>query len=69
MMLLRPYFMTNKKWYRFDYKKGIAVLTKDAPSEAVESYKQFYSALEGCLVRSCPDSETSEKKNPAAIKK
>ena len=69
MMLLRPYFITNKKWYRFDNKKGIAVLTKDAPPEAVESYKQFYAALEGCLVQSYPDSETSEKKNPVVIKK
>ena len=36
-----PYFMTNKKWYRFDYKKKKFVLTDDAPKEAKKSYEKY----------------------------
>ena len=47
-MLFRklPYFMSNKKWYRFDEEKYRYVLTEDAPPEAIESYKKFYEMLE-----------------------
>nr|DAH90093.1 MAG TPA: hypothetical protein [Caudoviricetes sp.] len=41
-----PLFMTNKDWYRFDDEKGRAVLTKDAPPEAVKSYNDYYREIE-----------------------
>lgn len=40
-----PYFMKEKKWFEFDFKKRIYVLTKEAPEKAKESYKKFYDAL------------------------
>jgi len=40
-MVDMPYFMTNKKWYRFDYKKKMFVLTDLAPKEAQKSYKDY----------------------------
>ena len=36
-----PYFMTNKKWYKFDFEKRMFVLTEHAPDEAKESYKEY----------------------------
>lgn len=40
-MVDRPYFMENKKWYVFDYKKKKYVLTNDAPKEAKKSYDKY----------------------------
>lgn len=42
-----PYFMTNTEWYEFDPQKGKYVLTDKAPKKALESYKEFYTALRG----------------------
>lgn len=39
----KPYFMTNSKWYYFDETTYRFYLHEDAPSEAVESYRRFYS--------------------------
>lgn len=36
-----PYFMTNKKWYKFDFKKRMFVLTEYAPKEAKTSYEKY----------------------------
>lgn len=36
-----PYFMTNKKWYKFDFDRRMFVLTDEAPKEAKESYDQY----------------------------
>lgn len=38
-----PYFMKNKNWYFFNYKKDKYELTKKAPKKAIESYKEFNS--------------------------
>lgn len=46
MIGIRPYFMNNKNWYRFDNDQGVIVLTKDAPLEAVKSYKDFYKKMD-----------------------
>ena len=46
MIGTRPYFMNNKSWYRFDDDEGVIVLTKDAPPEAVKSYKEFYKDID-----------------------
>lgn len=45
-MLDRPYFMTNSKWYYFDFELRKFVLTNLAPEKAKESYEQFYKELE-----------------------
>lgn len=41
-MIDMPYFMQNKSWYEYDFKKKKYVLTKEAPKRAIESYKEFY---------------------------
>lgn len=38
----RPYFMEDKTWYEFDFKKRKFVLTNNAPEKAKESYEEFY---------------------------
>ncbi len=45
-MLDRPYFMTNRHWYTFDFEKHIYVLTPAAPEEAKESYEQYLKDTE-----------------------
>lgn len=42
MLKTEPYFMTNENWYYFDEKHHKFKLTKEAPREAVQSYKEFY---------------------------
>jgi len=42
-----PFFKTNKKWFTFDNDKGIFILTKEAPQEAIDSYKEFYKDNKG----------------------
>ena len=39
----KPYFMTNAKWYYFYESTYRFYLHEDAPIEAIESYKRFYS--------------------------
>lgn len=39
----KPYFMTNSKWYYFDELTYRFYLHEDAPLEAIQSYKRFYS--------------------------
>ena len=46
MIIVRPYFFENPKWYYFDYAKKKYVLTDLAPEKAKESYKEFYNSLE-----------------------
>ena len=36
-----PYFMNDKKWYKFDFEKRMYILTKDAPEKAKESYDEY----------------------------
>lgn len=45
IVLLKPYFLTNKKWYYYDYDKLMYILTKEAPQKAIESYNEFYKKL------------------------
>ena len=36
-----PYFMSDEKWYKFDFDKRIFVLTEEAPEKAKESYEEY----------------------------
>lgn len=47
MIQKEPYFMKNEKWYYYDYEELKYKLTKEAPEEAIKSYKEFYSIKEG----------------------
>lgn len=47
MTLDEPYFMQNKEWYYFDEKECKYFLTDKASKKAVDSYDEFYEALEG----------------------
>lgn len=42
-----PYFMTNDKWYYFDFEKRRYMLTEDAPQRAKDSYTEYYKELYG----------------------
>ena len=44
-MMDMPYFMTNKRWYKFDFRKRKYVLTDEAPEEAKKSYKEYYETI------------------------
>lgn len=46
MFVDKPYFMEKEEWFYFDAEEKKFKLTKDAPKEAIESYKEFYSLLE-----------------------
>lgn len=41
-MKVEPYFLENEEWYYFDEEDFCYKLKKDAPEEAVKSYKEFY---------------------------
>ena len=45
MRIPKPYFMENENWFYYDEEKEIYKLTKEAPKEAIESYKEFYELL------------------------
>lgn len=42
----KPYFMTNKDWFKFDEEEYKYILTEKAPKEAVESYEEFYNLID-----------------------
>lgn len=44
-MIDRPYFMENRKWYRFDFNKRMYVLTDQASEKAKESYDEYLKLL------------------------
>lgn len=44
-MIDMPYFMTNEKWYYFDYGEKKYKLTKLAPKKAKDSYVEFYKEV------------------------
>ena len=46
-MVDMPYFMTNSKWYYYDYKEAVYKLTSEAPEKAKSSYESFYSQVYG----------------------
>lgn len=46
MIIEKPYFMNNKKWYKFDFGKRIFVLTDEAPEKAKESYEEYMKLLQ-----------------------
>lgn len=50
MILEKPYFLENPDWYRFDEDECTYELTEKAPPEAVESYNEFYEALDAEVV-------------------
>lgn len=41
-----PYFMTDQRWFSFDFKKRIFVLTEEATEKAKESYAEYMKRLE-----------------------
>lgn len=36
-----PYFMSNEKWFEFDFVKRIFILTEEAPPKAKENYEEY----------------------------
>ena len=36
-----PYFMSNEKWFEFDFEKRVYILTEDAPDKAKEIYEEY----------------------------
>lgn len=46
-MQIKPYFMKNKEWYRYDAKENKYVLTEKASPKAQESYREFYAFFKG----------------------
>lgn len=40
-MMDMPYFMEDKKWYKYDFDKKKFVLTPQAPEKAKESYEEY----------------------------
>ena len=45
MILLKPYFISNKEWFYYDLKEMKYKLTDKAPQKAIDSYNKFYSHL------------------------
>lgn len=45
MQVVRPFFMTNKKWWTYD-DEGNIILTKEATKEAKDSFAEFQKAME-----------------------
>lgn len=41
----KPYFMSNKEWYKYDEKNKKYVLTDKATVKAKLSYKDFYKRI------------------------
>lgn len=46
-MVDMPYFMTDEKWYYFDFVDKRFKLTKIAPEKAKKSYVDYYNELRG----------------------
>lgn len=44
-MLDKPYFMNDKRWYKFDFDKRKYVLTESAPDEAKKTYEEYMEQL------------------------
>ena len=40
-MVDMPYFMSDERWFEFDFDKRIFVLTEEAPAEAQKSYEEY----------------------------
>lgn len=40
-----PYFMTDERWYEFDFKKRKFVLTNEAPEKAKKSYEEYMKTV------------------------
>ena len=40
-----PYFLSNKEWFNYDQQEFCYKLTKEATTEAITSYEEFYSLL------------------------
>lgn len=45
VLIEKPYFLTNKEWYKYDEKTKKYVLTDIAPKKAIESYNEFYKII------------------------
>ena len=45
VLVEKPYFLTNKKWFKYDEKSKKYILTNKAPQKAIESYKDFYKQI------------------------
>ena len=40
-----PYFLSNKEWFYYDEEEFCYKLTKEATTEAIKRYEEFYSLL------------------------
>ena len=40
-----PYFLSNKEWFYYDKEEFCYKLTKEATTEAIKSYEEFYRLL------------------------
>ena len=45
-MVDMPYFMSDERWFEFDFDKRIFVLTEEAPQKAKESYEEYMKFFE-----------------------
>lgn len=41
----KPYFLENKKWYKYNNIQGRYTINEDAPVKAKLSYQEFYKEL------------------------
>ena len=46
VLVEKPYFLTNKKWFKYDKKSKKYILTDKAPEKAQESYEEFYKLMD-----------------------
>lgn len=42
----QPYFMSDRKWFKFDFNSRRYVLTEFAPPKARDSYEEYIKELE-----------------------
>lgn len=46
-MIDEPYFMTNEKWYFYDYDEKKYKLADNVSKKVKDSYEEYYKELEG----------------------
>ena len=46
-MIDEPYFMTNEKWYFYDYDEKKYKLADNVSKKVKDSYEEYYNELEG----------------------
>lgn len=46
VLVEKPYFLTNKEWFKYDKNSKKYILTDKAPEKAQKSYKEFYKLMD-----------------------